>query len=310
LRQPNGSGKVPRFWEYGKQREKHRHGVSDDRGNADCRRARRGDFRRGLQRSIVEPAIAGNTPRAAQNLVIFFRDQDITPEQHLAVGRIFGEPYATPFVKSRDGYPEILDIVREPEDHSPRFFAASWHTDMSFEKTPAMGSVLYALETPPYGGDTMWSSMEAAYAALSPGMRAMLDGMTAIHSARNIYGKQGRYAQAENRGISMKIDTSEEGERMVEHPVVRSHPETGRKALFVNPNYTIGFKDMSEAESAPLLAFLCEHAVRPEFTCRFRWTPGAIAVWDNRNTMHRAIGDYQGFRRHINRVTIRGDRPH
>lgn len=141
-------------------------------------------------------------------------------------------------------------------------------------------------------------------------MRSLLDGLTAVHTGSRSYGSQSKFQGGKNQSVSMSIDAGEDGDRLIEHPVVRTHLETGRKCLFVNPNYTLCFKGMTEAESKPLLDFLYAHATRDEFVCRFRWQAGSVAVWDNRCTMHRAVNDYDGHRRHVRRVTLQGDRPH
>lgn len=241
--------------------------------------------------------------------VIFFRDQDLSPEDHLRVAGVFGDIYRVPFVKARTDYPDIIDIVKEPADGDKYNFGGVWHSDATFETCPPMGSVLYCLESPPFGGDTLFVNMEAAYEALSDAMKGLLDGLTAVHSAERNYGSGGYFADDDQQSVSMDIETSSEGDRPVEHPVIRTHPETGRKGLFVNPIYTIRFKDMTEEESRPVLDYLYAHAVKPEFQCRFDWTTRALAIWDNRCTMHFAINDYAGHRRRMNRVTISGERP-
>ena len=243
-----------------------------------------------------------------ENLVIFFRDQDISPEQQVAFTRKFGPYGPVPFVKPLDGHPEIIAVVKEADETTTANFGGTWHSDFSFQVEPPLGSVLYALETPAYGGDTMFANMYQAYDALSDGMKEMLDGLIAVHSATNAYGTRARYDL--NALRSMEIETGVEGDAEMEHPVVRTHPETGRKCLFVNPVYTIRFKGMTARESAPLLTYLCEHSVRPEFTCRFRWRDKSLALWDNRCTQHLALNDYPGFRREMHRTTIAGDRPH
>ena len=172
-----------------------------------------------------------------------------------------------------------------------------------------MGSALYSLQSPTHGGDTLWTNMEAAYAALSDGMKNMLDGMVAMHSAERNYGSGGYFNGDDNQGASMTINPTEAGDQRIGHPVVRTHPVTGAKSLYINPVYTVCFDNMTEEESAPLLGFLFNHAIRPEFTCRFHWTSNTLAIWDNRCTMHFAIADYDGQRRHMNRVTIAGERP-
>jgi taurine dioxygenase len=239
-----------------------------------------------------------------EHCVIFFRDQHLTPDQHLAFGRRFGPLQIHDFVEGTEANEEILEVRKE--EHETRNFGGNWHTDVSYLERPALGSVLYAKEVPEYGGDTMFANQYLAYEALSDGMKKMLEGMTAIHSARRSYGLN---AVRRGEDASMKIRLTEEAHGEVEHPVIRTHVETGRKVLYVNGNFTIRFKDMTEAESQPLLNYLYQHAVRPEFTCRFRWEKNSIAFWDNRAVQHNAINDYHGKRRVMHRVTIEGERP-
>jgi taurine dioxygenase len=241
-----------------------------------------------------------------QHLVVFFHDQHLTPEQQLDFGRRFGALQVHEFVEAMEAYPEILEVRKEPEE--TRNFGGGWHTDVSYLECPSLGSVLYALEVPEFGGDTLFANQYSAYESLSEGMKAMLDGMTAIHSARRPYGVNA--ARVHEYGpSSMRFVFSEAAHAEIEHPVVRTHRETGRKALYVNRTFTLRFKDMTEEESAPLLSYLCDHAVRPEFTCRFRWRPNSIAFWDNRCVQHNAVNDYRGARRVMHRVTIEGERP-
>ena len=237
--------------------------------------------------------------------VIFFRDQNLTPEQHIAFGRRFGPLNIHPYVKSMDGHPEIIEIIKEP--HEKENFGGGWHSDVSFLEKPALGSVLYAREVPAYGGDTLFANQYLAYETLSDGMKEMLDGLRAIHTAEREYGARGHSAAKRD---SMQVEQVAGDVPRFEHPVVRTHPETHRKALYVNPAFTMNFKNMTRRESRPLLNFLFEHATREEFTCRFRWTPNAIAFWDNRCVQHYALNDYHGARRHMQRVTIDGERPH
>jgi len=240
--------------------------------------------------------------------VIFFRDQHMTPDQHLALGRRFGTLNVHEFVEAMPGHPEILVVAKCEGD--TRNFGGGWHSDVTYLDEPALGSILYAKEVPDYGGDTMFANQYLAYEALSPGMRQLLDGLIAVHSARHIYGVAADNDYARLDGLSaMKLLRSETAHRETEHPVVRTHPETGRKCLYVNRNFTIRFKDMTVEESRPLLQFLYEHATRPEFTCRFRWEANSIAFWDNRCVQHYALNDYHGQRRVMHRVTVNGDRP-
>ena len=243
--------------------------------------------------------------------VIFFRDQKISPEQHIAFGRRFGELDVHPFADGLDEHPEIFHVLKESREHSKRTFGGGWHTDVTFYEKPALGSILYALEVPESGGDTQFANMYLAYENLSEGLKEMLDGMSAIHSASRGYGERGRAIHPKNNSYtSMKVRAGgPEAEIEVEHPVVRTHPETGRKGLFVNRGFTVRFKGWTEEESTPLLEYLYTHAVRPEFTCRFKWEKGSIAFWDNRCTHHFAINDYHGKRRSMHRVTVCGDRP-
>ncbi len=240
------------------------------------------------------------------HLVIFFRDQELTPEQHKTFAAGFGPLQTDVFVRGMDADPEILEVVKRAED--ARVFAGNWHADVTFQEAPALGSVLYALEVPAVGGDTLFGNMYLAYEALSPGMRDLLDDLTAVHCAYPSYDSESMAARNKQPG-GMRYTGSDPGDWTAEHPVVRSHPETGRKALFVYHSYTRHFTDMTVAESRPLLEFLLAHMARPEFTCRFRWARGSVAFWDNRCAQHCPIADYPGERRVMHRVTIAGDKP-
>lgn len=241
--------------------------------------------------------------------VIFFRDQNLDYEQHKAVGKLFGDLVQVPFVASVPDHPEVIEIIKLPEERGVYNFGGNWHTDLTYLQKPALVSVLYGVETPPSGGDTMFASLEDAYNALSSGMQKLLEGMTGIHTAERSYGTVGKFASDTIADDGMDVRPSEEAAHKIEHPVVRTHPETGRKALYVNPNFTFNFKDMTEDESKPLLDFLFKHITRDEFVCRFRWTPGSVVIWDNRCTMHRALNDYDGHHRVMRRVTVGGDQP-
>jgi taurine dioxygenase len=240
--------------------------------------------------------------------VIFFRDQVLTPEQHKAFSRRFGPFGETPFVKTMDEHPEIIAVIKEASDHKVHNFGGSWHSDFSFQERPPMASMLYAREVPSFGGDTLWTSMYLAYETLSDGLKRTLDGMRVIHSGTRPYGTQGLFARGQG-GKAMTVNPSADGDLEVSHPVVRTHPDSGRKALFVNSVYAIRFDGWTEAESKPLLDLLNSDSIRPEFTCRFRWAKGSLALWDNRCTQHFAINDYDGSRREMHRTTIAGERP-
>jgi taurine dioxygenase len=237
--------------------------------------------------------------------LLMFRDQTITPQQQVDFARRFGGVDIYPFMEGLTEAPEVVEILKTETDE--KNFGAGWHFDTAYLQKPAGGAVLHGLEIPPYGGDTLFSNTYLAYDALSDGLKAMLDSLTGINnSALRAYG--GRDERM-NDLDGMKDHYNDVGLLEAEHPVVRTHPETGRKALYVNRNHTMRFKDMSEEESAPLLGYLFQHLTRPEFTCRLRWTPGAVAVWDNRCTQHNAVNDYHGHRRRMHRVTISGDAP-
>jgi taurine dioxygenase len=232
-----------------------------------------------------------------EHQVVFFRDQKLDPAQLMAFARTMGKPIEYPFVKGIPGFPEVIEVKKlELERHN---FGGIWHSDTAYLDQPPMGSMLLAREVPPYGGDTEFASQYLAYEALSGGMKQLLSGLKAVNS-------------------SSKADVTRTREDMVkeqarqyeaEHPVVRTHPETGRKALYVNFGHTVRFAGMTEEESAPLLEFLFRHQVKPEFTCRFQWRVGSLAFWDNRCAQHNPVNDYHGHRRVMHRVTLAGDRP-
>jgi taurine dioxygenase len=231
--------------------------------------------------------------------VIFFRDQALTPEAHKAFGRRFGTLNVHPYVKGMEGHPEIMEIIKEPDERVN--FGGGWHSDMSFLDAPSIGSILYAMEVPEFGGDTLFASQVAAYEALSPGLKATLEGLNAVHSASREYSPGGHSAQKRQ---SMAVAEADGLAGEAVHPVVKAHPETGRKALYVNPAFTLRFEGWSARESKPLLEFLFAHARYEGFTCRFRWEKGSVAFWDNRAVQHFALNDYHGQRRHMRRVTV------
>ncbi len=239
--------------------------------------------------------------------VIFLRDQDITPDQLKDFARRFGPLNIHPYVAALDGHREILEVLKDEDD--AKNFGGLWHIDMSFLEAPPLGSMLYAKEVPEAGGDTMWANMYLAYEMLSDGMRELLDGLRGVHSAGPVYGPRAVTGDRAT-GTTMKLDQTEDALGEVTHPVVRTHPETGRKCLFLGGGrYLRRFEDMTEDESAPLIGYLNGAAAGPELTCRFRWAPGSLAFWDNRCTQHYALNDYHGQRRLMHRVTIDGDRP-
>jgi alpha-ketoglutarate-dependent taurine dioxygenase len=243
-----------------------------------------------------------------EHLVLFFRDQALTPEQHLAFSRLFGRLERMPYIRPMEDYPDIIAVLKEADERKISTFGNAWHSDFSFLEVPPMGSVLYAREVPAYGGDTIFANMYDAYDALSQGMRRMLDPLRAMHSGQPYGTADAPKDLALSRSIGIERGNPE-ADREIAHPVVRRHPVTGRRALFVNAIYTVRFENMTRAESRPLLEFLYRHAIKPEFTCRLSWRQGSLAVWDNRCTLHYAVNDYDGSRRLMHRTTIAGEAP-
>jgi taurine dioxygenase len=257
-----------------------------------------------LARELDGPTFDAIHRAFVEHEVIFFRDQTLTPDQHKAFGRRFGALNIHPYVKGMDGHPEIMEIIKEPTDKLN--FGGGWHSDMSFLETPSIGSILHALEIPEFGGDTLFASMTRAYEALSPGLKTTLQGLHAVHSANREYSAQGPSAQ--KRG-SMQVAEAEGMAGEFTHPVVKTHPVSGKKALYVNPAFTLRFEGWKERESKPLLDFLFSHARYEGFTCRFQWRAGSLAFWDNRSVWHFALNDYPGQRRHMRRVTVDAEQP-
>src|SRR3954447_25634059 len=237
-----------------------------------------------------------------EHLVVFFRDQDLTPAQFMAFAKRIGRPIEYPFVKGIPGFAEIIEVKKL--EHEKVNFGGVWHSDTAYLEEPPMASMLLAREIPPYGGDTLFANMYAAYEALSDGMKRMLEPLYAVNSSA-------KADVTRTREDRLKTDGSDKAgkELAAEHPVVRTHPETGRKALYVNFAHSVRFRGMTEQESAPLLNFLFQHQVRPEFTCRFTWQVGSLALWDNRCAQHNPVNDYHGYKRLMHRITLEGDRP-
>ena len=241
-----------------------------------------------------------------QHLVLFFRDQDLTPEQLLAFSRRFGalEPY--PYADGMNGYPELVEVVKLPDEVET--FGGGWHVDMSFRERPPLGAALHAIEVPPAGGDTLFANMHLAFESLSPGMQGLVRRLKGVHDS-NLYLTFPRTQSPAYRGMKMHLDDPPE---LRVHPLTREHPASGRTSLFISPDYCGQLEGMSKAESAVLLDFLERHATRHEFICRFRWEPGSVALWDNRCVMHNALRDDigarlhgKGFKRVMRRSTIK-----
>lgn len=242
----------------------------------------------------LDPVTLDQLRQALLNhLVLVFRDQTLSSEQLVATGRQFGELHVNPFVKPVDGHPEIMPV--KSAENAEKKFTGLWHSDTTWEKSPSLGSLLYAKEIPEFGGDTLFANMYLAYETLSKGMRDMLNDMMAEHSYIGHFTGKAEHADAPDA---------------VTHPVIRTHPETGRKLLFVNEYFTQCFASMSREESMPILQYLFEHAVRPDFTCRITWQPKTLIFWDNRATQHYATNDYAGQSREMHRITVIGDEPY
>ena len=237
-----------------------------------------------------------------ENLVIFFRGQELTLAQYMDFARTLGTPVEYPFVKGMPGFPHVIEVKKL--EHEKSNFGGIWHSDTAYLDEPPMGSMLLAREVPPHGGDTLFANQYLAYETLSDGMKALLQKLKGVNTSA-------KADVSKTREDRIKSDGRDEAKKdyAAEHPVVRTHPETGRKALYINVAHTACFAGMTEEESAPLLGFLFQHQVRPEFTCRFSWQPGSIAFWDNRCAQHNPVNDYHGFRRVMHRITLAGERP-
>jgi taurine dioxygenase len=255
-----------------------------------------------LARDLDDDTIAAIRRIWLDNCVVFFRNQDLPPAQFLAAAKRLGEPIEYPFVKGLDGFPEIIAVTKL--EHEKVNFGGIWHSDTSYLETPPMATMLIAREVPPVGGDTLFANQYLAYETLSDGMKRLLDRLVGINTSAKADSTRTREDRVRDSG---KAEARKE--YVGEHPVVRTHPETGRKALYVNVAHTVRFKDMTEEESKPILDFLYRHQTRPEFTCRFHWEPGSIALWDNRCAQHNPVNDYHGHRRVMHRITLKGDVP-
>jgi taurine dioxygenase len=241
--------------------------------------------------------------------VIFLRDQHLTSAQYLAFAKAMGEPIEYPFVKGLAGFPHIIEVKKL--EHERVNFGGIWHSDTTYLTEPPMGSMLLAHQVPPYGGDTLFANQYMAYETLSPMMQRLLDGLQGISSSAKADVSKTREDRIKE-GAGEKSNSqpnSQPSEYRAVHPIVRTHPETGRKALYVNVAHTAGIEGLTDQESAPVLQFLFEHQIKPEFTCRFAWQPHSLAFWDNRCTQHNPVNDYHGHRRVMHRITLRGDRP-
>jgi taurine dioxygenase len=255
-----------------------------------------------LSRELSDDTLQAIHRAWMDHVVIFFRGQTLSSAQYLAFAERMGEPIEYPFVGGLPGFPVITPVIKL--EHERVNFGGVWHSDTSYLQEPPKGTMLFALEVPPFGGDTIFANQYLAYEALSDGMKRTLDTLTGVSSS----GKADTTKSREDR-IAVNPPKQAQGVFDAEHPVVRTHPETGRKSLYINPGHTVRFKGWSEDESAPLLNFLHQHQRKEEFTCRFVWEVGSLALWDNRAALHYPINDYHGYRRVMHRITLKGDRP-
>jgi len=241
-----------------------------------------------------------------ENLVIFFRKQDMTPDRLLTFARNWGDIHRHPYIAGMPDHPDVLELVKRPGDK--RNFGGDWHTDQMFTPKPALGTMLWAKAVPDAGGDTLFSNQYLAYETLSDGMKALIAPIRGMCVGDKKKGGQSRAANAAATISMTAIEPPPEMPRVSPHPLVRTHPETGRKSLYIG-GHVHYLENMTEEESAPLIGYLYNHSQRPEFTCRFRWEAGSLAFWDNRCTMHFAINDYPPETRIMHRVTVAGDAP-
>ncbi len=240
--------------------------------------------------------------------VLVFRGQDLTPERHIELTALFDDVVRMPYIGALDDYPDIIPVLKEADETGIATFGNDWHSDFSYLERPPGGSLLYAVDVPDHGGDTIWSNMVAAYDALSDGMKKLLAGRNAMHSGW-IYGAKHK-ANPKRTPRSIKIGRGHaEADVERSQPIVRRHPWSGEPALFVNPIYTTRLEGMTREESRPLLGYLYAHSRDPALTCRVRWAPGTLAIWDNRSTLHYAVNDYDGQRRLLHRTTFAGEVP-
>ena len=260
-----------------------------------------------LSTTLDDEAVSEIRRAILDYLVVFFRDQSLSAEQQVAFSHRFGGYSNVPFIEPIAGHPEVIAVVREPQERQGFAFGGLWHSDFSFLQQPPFGSILHAIEVPPYGADTLWSNQYLAYSTLSSGLQATLQTLRGVHSATNAYSK--KMQSIHDSFMGMKVHTDDSANECVEQPVVRLHGETGQPALYVNAQYTVGLAGWAPHEARLLLDYLFAHSVQPAFTCRWRWSVGDLAFWDNRALQHMAMADVSGHRRYMHRTTVEGEIP-
>jgi alpha-ketoglutarate-dependent taurine dioxygenase len=260
-----------------------------------------------LTRPLPAPVLAEVKAAWARHAVVAFPDQPLSLDQLEAFTLSMGAFGQDPFIKPMAGHPNVLELRREPDEKATNF-GAGWHSDWSFQEAPPAATLLHSEVVPPVGGDTLFCDCSRAYEALSPTMKSMLAPLQAIHSAGRAYGTKGVFAR-ETEKRTLQIIVSEEADQSLTHPLIRTHPVTGRKALFVSPVYTVGIEGLAPAETQAILGFLFAHMIQDQFIYRHRWRPKMLLMWDNRCTMHLAEGGYDGHLRLMHRTTVAGDTP-
>ena len=253
-----------------------------------------------LARPLEDEVVAEIRRAFLDHLVLFFADQELESPTLVAFAERLGQLMEYPQMKGLPDFPVITPVTKL--EHEKVNFGGVWHSDTAYLERPPMATMLYALEIPPYGGDTLFANQYLAFETLSEGLRKALDPLIGVNTSTKAQISKTREDRLREVGAQLKA-------MVAKHPVVRTHPETGRRALYVNSGHTTHFEGWTEEESQPLLDYLFQHQVRPEFTCRFRWQRGSLALWDNRCTLHNPVNDYQGFRRRMHRISLAGDEP-
>ena len=253
-----------------------------------------------LARPLEDEVVAEIRRAFLDHLVLFFADQELAPPTLVAFAERLGQPMEYPQMKGLPDFPMVMPVTKL--EHEKVNFGGVWHSDTAYLERPPMATMLYALEIPPYGGDTLFANQCLAFETLSEGLRKALDPLIGVNTSTKAQISKTREDRLREVGAKLKA-------MVAKHPVVRTHPETGRRALYVNSGHTTHFEGWTEKDSRPLLDYLFQHQVRPEFTCRFRWQRGSLALWDNRCTLHNPVNDYQGFRRRMHRISLAGDEP-
>lgn len=241
--------------------------------------------------------------------VLFLPGQSLDLDGLERFSRRFGELMQLPYIRPVEGHPKVIRVLKEAHEVNMGVFGGEWHSDFSFLPVPPSASILYSVDTPPFGGDTLWVNMSLALQRLPESDRRLLDGATAIHTGRPYGVAHAPEESTRFKGSIVMERDNPEADREVRHPAVCRHPETGELSLFVNPTYTTRIESPAGSLGGPFLERLYAHCARPEFACRWHWKPGVVAIWDNRNTMHYAVNDYDGRRREMLRTAIRGERP-